>query len=177
MAEKNFTKNFNKALAEEIKIYLESKKIKKNLAVYNEYSVKLSNGKTSKLDIAIVNKNDRGESEQPNKIVGIEIEFINSPKQIKLNYDKFKIYIEEKKTRKGSLLQLFSSNANISDKKKDEILKSALNDNKTIANFSYDMKEFIVEDERKSKEKAKVTFQSCKRIINQIIRKVHEVNY
>ena len=60
MAETNYTRRFKLALANAIKDYLVSKTIDKKLKVETEYSVKLLNGTSSLLDIAIINELDLG---------------------------------------------------------------------------------------------------------------------
>ncbi len=179
MAETNYTRRFKLALAKAIKDYLVSKKIDKNLKVETEYSVKLLNGTSSLLDIAIINELDRGLPAYPNRIVAIETEIRSGQSYIELNYEKFKTFTEDKENRVGSLLQLFTGKTNISSQKYQEIFDKSQQDTYEIDGFSYAMRHFEIYDERSYKKRASEVLADLKfkRILNQFIRATHKVKY
>lgn len=179
MAETHFTKKFKFALAKEIEEYLSKKNIKKKLKVMPEYSVELLDGTISKLDIAIINEDDRGSAKFPNKILGIETEIRSGQYYIELNYEKFKIFTDQKKNRVGSLIQLFTDKSNISSKKYQEIFEKAEQDMYEIEGFSYAMRYFVICDERNYKERASEVLADLKfkRLLNKFIKTTHKVTY
>jgi hypothetical protein len=179
MAETNYTYNFKNALATAISEYLKTKNISKKLGVYVEYPVLLTNGVKNFLDIAIINELDKGLPYYPNKIVGIETEIRSNQGYIELNYEKFKTFVEEKPTRIGSLIQMFTNKTNISSKKYQRIFDKSEHDTYEIDGLSYAMRHFEIYDERSYKQRASEVLADLKfkRALNKFIRETHSVNY
>jgi low affinity Fe/Cu permease len=182
MAKSRYVTFLQKCLAEGIQNHIDSKNLSKSLEVEEEYSLTLSDGRVTILDIAIINSRDHGivrDGAGPNKVVGIEIEYKNSPNQIIDNYDKFKFYIDNKYTRRGALIHLFSNLANFSEEQYKDLEEKIESDNDNIVGFLCKIATFDVTDERAFRQKADEILAnlSFKRKLNSFIREIFDVEF
>lgn len=129
MAEHKFTQYFKKNLS--LKLNESFDKNEYELRAIPEYSVQSLYGRNA-IDIGIIS------DDYPNRIVGIEIEYISSANQISLNRDKFRNWVHNSKNRVGGLLHMICDDATISDNKLYELLIKSYSETSKGKSFFYE---------------------------------------
>lgn len=111
MAEHKFTKELKNNIAKKIAVLLNDKLDQSKFKVETEYKLP----DNSRIDIGIVSKFDKAIKDENgvNKIVGIEIEVISNENQIFTNHDSFQKFVFAKEKRRGGLIHLICTEADI----------------------------------------------------------------
>lgn len=116
MAETRFTKSVKYNLADYLNDWL--KNIGSDLIAEPEYNVKSRLSKNL-IDVALIDPVDES------KIVAIEIEVKSNPDQILTNRRKFKEWVHASPYRKGGMLHLIFSKANITQQRMYRLLRDS----------------------------------------------------
>ena len=136
MGEHKFTKHFKNNLTDNLNELFEQNEYE--LIAESEFSVPSFYGRNA-IDIGIYSKKD------VSKIVGIEIEFVSCQKQITINRDKFRNWVNNSKYRSGGLLHIICADAKITQNKLYELLIHSYEEMSTGREFYYEffaLKEF-----------------------------------
>ena len=149
MAETRFTKSVKYNLADYLNIWL--KDIGSGLIAKPEYSIKSHLSKNI-IDVALIDPNNLS------KIVAIEIEVKSNPDQILTNRRKFKEWVHASPNRKGGMLHLIFSKANITQKRMYRLLRDSYSAIASGNGFFYEFMA-IEADYRESKETARYLVQ------------------
>ena len=143
MGERKFTKHFKTNLAYNLnKIF---KDYEYELIAETEDSIPSWYGRNA-IDIGI-----RSNSEDNHKMVGVEIEFVSCTKQIAINRDKFRNWVNNSIFRVGGLLHIICEDAQISQNNLYKLLIDSHSEISSGRNFFYEfyaLKEF---DRRETK--------------------------
>ncbi|MCK9276437.1 MAG: hypothetical protein M0P57_15265 [Syntrophales bacterium] len=145
MAETKFTKSVKDSLAYYLNIWL--KQDRYDIQAIPEYGVKSKLSKNY-IDVALLNQKDE------THIVAIEIEVKSNPDQILLNRKKFKEWVHASPYRKGGMLHLIFSEANITQQRMYKLLRDSYSAISSGKGFYYEFMTYEA-DYRESRETAR----------------------
>jgi len=168
MAEHKFTKYFKHNLSAKLNEFFDSNDYELN-AIPEHYVPSLY-GKNG-IDIGITS------DDQPSNLVGIEIEFVSNPKQIKTNRDKFRNWVHNSNDRIGGLLHIICDDALITQPGLYDLLIESYLEISKGKDFFYEFYALKDFDRRETQNTAEYIVNQDWEFDARLISLVHKVFY